>query len=796
VREKSVYIREKNLHPKKIRGGETKVMKKILSTLLVLAFVFTMVAPAFAADLPLSDIANSASKDAILKLNYAGVLAGYPDGTFKPDQEVTRAEFAKVAVLALGYTEAQVLLFNAPTKFPDVAKDHWANGYINVAVANGILKGDTSGKFRPDDTVTVAEVLTVLVRGLKINVTQGEGAQWYLPYLLEATKVGLYNASESATAPAVRGIVAKFVDAYMETPTFANGAYYDANGNPATNPPSGVTTTKKIDVKTGVVSEVATDGLKIDNASTKTLFDTNVKVYGNVVVGAQVEYVLKDSKIVFLNVLTSATNVVSGVVKSKLDFTTAVGDELKFQAIVDGKEVVLEVANTVTHPTTDDVNKKFTAVKDANGVITSITFSDNTLSGIVEKTLSTSGTTATNQVTVAGKTYTLTSGASVSVKAHPQKPEATGTFDKVAKGDLVTLTFDYANNVTKVVVTKLTYTGAITVNTANNSVVIDTYSYSVLTDTKLYKDGVLKTLLSDLGNDNSIVTFNTDGNLVKVEQGVASLAANYYIENATATDVKVNGVTYTVYSPTTQITIDGENKVLADVYSTIVDYKVSKLVYKVGTTTFTELVADKVTVSGYVTGYTENTDVTLDGVKYTFANPYVDDGQLDATSVTSDEVFTLTLNKDGKVKEVSHAPKTVSGVVDGIATVKENGVVTSNTITVNGKTYVAAATETFNGVAKYDYVTLTLKRDGSVLNFAETTNSSIANVAFKGIVTLIDGTKEVYYTDTNTYASLTSDFVVKYYDGSNMTAADIKTTDTVDLYTIGGNVYLIVVHQR
>ncbi len=768
-------------------------MKKILSTLLVLAFVFTMVAPAFAADLPLSDIANSASKDAILKLNYAGVLAGYPDGTFKPDQDVTRAEFAKVAVLALGYTEAQVQLFNAPTKFPDVAKDHWANGYINIAVANGILKGDTSGKFRPDDTVTVAEVLTVLVRGLKINVTQGEGAQWYLPYLLEATKVGLYNASESATAPAVRGTVAKFVDAFMETPTFANGAYYDANGNPAATATSG--TTKKLDIKTGVVSEVATDGLKFDNATTKTLFDTNVKVYGNVVVGAQVEYVVKDSKIVFLSVLTSATNVVSGVIKSKLDFTTAVGDEHKFQAIVDGKEVVLEVASTVTKPTSDEVSKKFTAVKDANGVITSITFSDNTLSGIVEKTLSTSGTNATNQVTVAGKTYTLISSASVSVKAHPQKPEATGTFNNVAKGDLVTLTFDYANNVTKVVVTKLTYTGSITINTANNSVVIDTYSYSVLADTKLYKDGVLKTLLGDLASENSIVTFNTDGNLVKVEQGVASLAANYYIEAATATTVKVNGVTYTKDDNAT-LTIDGSTAVLNDVYSSIVDYKVSKLVYKVGTTKFTELVADKVTVSGYVTGYTADTDVTLDGVKYAFADAYVDNGQLDANSVTSDDVFTLTLNKDGKVKAVSHAPKTVKGVVDGVATVTENGVVTSNTITVNGKTYVAAATESFSGVAQYDYVTLTLKRDGSVSSITETRNSSLANVAFKGIVTLIDGTKEVYYTDNTTHASLTSDFVVKYYDGSNMTAADIKTTDKVDLYTISGDVYLIVVHQR
>lgn len=85
----------------------TKTVKKGLAGAVMAGLLAVSNTGLAATALPLSDIASNAYKGAILKLNYAGVLKGYTDGTFKPEKEVTRAEFAKIAVLAMGYTDEQ-----------------------------------------------------------------------------------------------------------------------------------------------------------------------------------------------------------------------------------------------------------------------------------------------------------------------------------------------------------------------------------------------------------------------------------------------------------------------------------------------------------------------------------------------------------------------------------------------------------------------------------------------------------------------------------------------------------------
>jgi hypothetical protein len=88
------------------------MLKRILATALAAAMIFGLASVAFAG--PFSDTAGTANEKAVVKLASLGLLKGYSDGTFKPLGNITRAEFAAVVVRALGYESSAKLLTNAP----------------------------------------------------------------------------------------------------------------------------------------------------------------------------------------------------------------------------------------------------------------------------------------------------------------------------------------------------------------------------------------------------------------------------------------------------------------------------------------------------------------------------------------------------------------------------------------------------------------------------------------------------------------------------------------------------------
>lgn len=96
-----------------------------------------------------------------------GILGGYPDGTFKPNVDVTRAEFTKIIVLAVGLAEENPV---TPT-FTDVAPGTWYYGYIEAASKAGLVKGYETGEFRPNAKITRQEIAAILVRALGIDDT-------------------------------------------------------------------------------------------------------------------------------------------------------------------------------------------------------------------------------------------------------------------------------------------------------------------------------------------------------------------------------------------------------------------------------------------------------------------------------------------------------------------------------------------------------------------------------------------------------------------------------------------------
>lgn len=106
------------------------------------------------------DISGHWAQGEIEKMSKIGILKGFPDGYFKPDQMVTRAQFAKVITIALRIPEVKP---DVPT-FPDVGKDHWAYGYIEAAAKRGLLKGFPDGTFRPDDQVSKPQIVKIIAQ--------------------------------------------------------------------------------------------------------------------------------------------------------------------------------------------------------------------------------------------------------------------------------------------------------------------------------------------------------------------------------------------------------------------------------------------------------------------------------------------------------------------------------------------------------------------------------------------------------------------------------------------------------
>jgi murein DD-endopeptidase MepM/ murein hydrolase activator NlpD len=87
-----------------------------------------------------------------------GIINGYTDGTFRPDNPVTRAQAAKMLSLAKGWQIA-----NPPNPtFSDVPSSHWAYAYIETAVSRGIVGGYADGTYRPDALLTRAQLAKIL----------------------------------------------------------------------------------------------------------------------------------------------------------------------------------------------------------------------------------------------------------------------------------------------------------------------------------------------------------------------------------------------------------------------------------------------------------------------------------------------------------------------------------------------------------------------------------------------------------------------------------------------------------
>jgi hypothetical protein len=109
------------------------------------------------------------------RLIESGIISGYSDGSLSPKGQVTRAEFTKMAVVALG-----VKLEGTPKVFAnDVKEGNWYKEFVDIASANGIIEGLTEGVFGPNEKISRQDISVIMyraftARGVTLPVLSGE----------------------------------------------------------------------------------------------------------------------------------------------------------------------------------------------------------------------------------------------------------------------------------------------------------------------------------------------------------------------------------------------------------------------------------------------------------------------------------------------------------------------------------------------------------------------------------------------------------------------------------------------
>lgn len=197
-------------------------MKKVLSLVLVLTLVLGSFSFAFAAP---SDVVGTEYEDAVARLEQLKVLEGYPDGTFKPANTITRAEFAAVVVRVKGL-EAAAQAAKGTTVFTDVPATNWASGYVNIASKMNFVKGMGDGTFAPNSPVTYEQAVTMVIRALGYEPAAEARGGYPYGYLIVANENGLLDAVKGVQGlPAPRGLVAQLVDNALEIPQMIQVGY-------------------------------------------------------------------------------------------------------------------------------------------------------------------------------------------------------------------------------------------------------------------------------------------------------------------------------------------------------------------------------------------------------------------------------------------------------------------------------------------------------------------------------------------------------------------------------------------
>jgi hypothetical protein len=195
-------------------------IKKYLSTALITAFLGVGAPVVFAQD---ENSSTSSFPDVLKDSRYftsveyfkeKSVIQGYPDGTFRPNQEANRAEALKIILLA---SSIDVTSYESGENvFPDVVEGNWFYPYVKKAKELSIVKGYEDGYFKPIQIQNIAETLKIILTTNKMSLQTLEenilvfpdvpANFWYAPYAYYAKEKNIIEPQNDGTMNAGRAI--------------------------------------------------------------------------------------------------------------------------------------------------------------------------------------------------------------------------------------------------------------------------------------------------------------------------------------------------------------------------------------------------------------------------------------------------------------------------------------------------------------------------------------------------------------------------------------------------------------
>lgn len=235
---------------------------KLRNALTALALCLSLCLGLLPAASAYQDIAGGELSLAAATLTSLGVVNGYPDGGFHPEDGLDRGQFCKLAVLVGGYGE-QLTATAYQTVFDDVAPNHWASRYINLACSLGLVSGYGNGSFGPNDPVTLGQAAKVLL-GLLGYTTEDVGPFFPEDYLTRAASLGLTQGMAQEDASLTRGDAALLLYRLLTLQTKEGKDFYARLGQTVVE-----------DVVLLDAQEVTvTDGRTIETYTAKTALDS------------------------------------------------------------------------------------------------------------------------------------------------------------------------------------------------------------------------------------------------------------------------------------------------------------------------------------------------------------------------------------------------------------------------------------------------------------------------------------------------------------------------------------------
>ena len=458
-----------------------KNLKKILALVLAFACAFTMFAGA-----AFTDSADFKVKTEVVDtLVQLGVINGYTDGSFKPNDTVTRAEMAKmIYVLRTGNSDASAYN-NDKTTFTDI-KGHWAAGYIKYCQSLGIIAGVSATQFKPDTNVTAQEAAKMLLVTLGYDATKAGlvGINWASKTNALADENGLLDdVTTSFTGPCPRQYAAQLMYNAIDAATvvWRDDAYTNVNVLGDDNQTIGekymglkyATGILLASGKVGLNGTGSSEALTIEADEKQTINGTTVaagddysfvdiKTDYSEFLGMAVKVMYKDKDKVYgvyatddndvnIAALASDLDTVSGETKFKVNDTKYSVNKNGMTIYTIGVDTKgdVKIASTAVKNNASDISTAIKAIKDSDMEITVISNdNDEKVDAIFVNNKTFAKLTTVNSTSVSYKSVLLdmkgnTTGAAVKLDLEDDEPEV---YDGYKKDDYVFVGADLYND--------------------------------------------------------------------------------------------------------------------------------------------------------------------------------------------------------------------------------------------------------------------------------------------------------------------------------------------------------------